>query len=175
MFLGGPSLPFPSLPRLSFLSAAGRAGRNDAGRASCPWATVVVVVRPAPSYGQSCTVLGEGKGKRLKKNASSDDGASAMRSGLARGLAVLLGRRARGAAASPGGPAPGARRWRSSSSAALPQAAAQGAEGGAREGRRINLFTAVNEAMHTALETDERALVFGEVSRPGGGLAGRTA
>jgi len=29
--------------------------------------------------------------------------------------------------------------------------------------------------MHTALETDERALVFGEVSRPGGGLAGRTA
>ena len=113
-----------------------------------------------------------------------------MRSGLAhRGLALLLGRRARGAAASPGGPAPGARRRRSSSSAALPQAAAQGAraEGGAeteeaeaagagaREGRRINLFTAVNEAMHTALETDERALVFGEVSRPGGGLAGRTA
>ena len=116
-----------------------------------------------------------------------------MRSGLARGLALLLGRRARGAAASPGGAAPGARRWRSSSSAALPQAAAQGAEGGARgreaeteeveaaagagarEGRRINLFTAVNEAMHTALETDERALVFGEVSRPGGGLAGRTA
>jgi 2-oxoisovalerate dehydrogenase E1 component beta subunit len=55
---------------------------------------------------------------------------------------------------------------RAFSAAAAPEASSAAApatvEGGAVEMRRMNLFTAINDAMRVALETDPTAVIFGE-------------
>ena len=54
----------------------------------------------------------------------------------------------------------GSRRFSDSATAAAPAGAAERGDGGG--GKAVNLFTAVNQALHIALDTDPRSYVFGE-------------